>query len=432
MKRRTFFFACAGFVAPTLAPRRVAAADRLVLGVIGFRGRGKGLLRGFMEMPEIEVATVCEIDRSVLEAGAAEVEKARGRRPDAVVDFRRILEDRSIDAIVLGTPDHWHAIPSILACQAGKHVYVEKPASHNIHEGERMVAAARKHRRVVQVGCQSRSGRHFAEALDYIRSGALGRVALARAWESAKQKPIGYPADTDVPPGVDYDLWLGPAPKRPFNPARFHGSWRWFFDYGTGDLGNDGVHLIDYARRGLAAAFEGEKRALPDWPTAVSASGGKFVFDDAEEWPDTLIATWDYPGASLVYEMRIWNGYPFEGEPEGAAVYGTEGYVVIGNRSWRAFGPKGEKLELGGASPNDEHDAAHKRNFLDSIRGLAKPSFDIAQGHVTSSLCHMANTAWRVGRKLRFDPEAGRYIGDPEADRHLTREYRRPWTLPDV
>src|SRR5438093_1505695 len=141
MKRRTFFFACAGFVAPTLAPRRVAAADRLVLGVIGLRGRGKGLLRGFMEMPEIEVATVCDVDRSVLEAGAAEVEKARGRRPDAVVDFRRILEDRSIDAIVLGTPDHWHAIPSILACQAGKHVYVEKPASHNIHEGERMVAA---------------------------------------------------------------------------------------------------------------------------------------------------------------------------------------------------------------------------------------------------------------------------------------------------
>jgi len=432
MKRRAFFFACAGLPSAVLPLRRVAAADRVVLGVIGFRSRGRSLLRGFMGMDGVEVAAVCDVDQTVLEAGAAEVEKARGRRPAAFVDFRRILENRSIDAIVLGTPDHWHAIPTILACQAGKHVYVEKPASHNIREGERMIAAARKHRRIVLVGCQSRSGRHFAEAIEYIRSGALGRVALARAWESAKQRPIGYPADAEAPSGVDYDLWLGPAPKRPFNPARFHGSWRWFFDYGTGDLGNDGVHRIDYARRALAAAFEAEKRTLPDWPTAVAASGGKFVFDDAEEWPDTMVATWDYPGATLVYEMRIWNGYPLEGESEGAAVYGTEGYVIIGNASWLAFGPKGEKLEVGTASSNAEHDVAHKRNFVDAIRGLAQPSLDIAQGHVTSSLCHMANTAWRVGRKLRFDPGAGRYVGDAEADRHLAREYRKPWTLPEV
>jgi predicted dehydrogenase len=431
MKRRTFFFAVAGAGFRPL-PRRVAAAEHLTLGVIGFRGRGRSLLRGFLAMPEVDVAAVCDVDGAVLEAGAAEVERARARRPKALADFRRILDDRSIDAIVLGTPDHWHAIPTILACQAGKHVYVEKPASHNIHEGERMIAAARKHRRIVQVGCQSRSGRHFAEAVEYIRSGVLGRVALARAWESSKQKPIGYPADGGPPAGVDYDLWLGPAPKRPFNPARFHGSWRWFFDYGTGDLGNDGVHRLDYARRALTAAFEAEKRTIPDWPTAVAASGGKFVFDDAQEWPDTLMATWDYPGAALVYDMRVWNDYPFEAESEGAAVYGTEGYVVIGNQSWRAFGPKGEKLEAGTASPGTQHDEAHKRNFVDSIRGLAKPSFDIAQGHVTSSLCHMANTAWRVGRKLRFDPSVGRYIGDPEADRHLTREYRKPWTLPEV
>ena len=412
--------------------RSVPASRKLVIGAVGLRGRGGKLLAGFLERPDIEVAAVCDVDSAVLDRSCATVEKARGRRPEAVADFRRILDNREIDAVMLGTPDHWHAIPTILACQAGKHVYVEKPASYNISEGERMVAAARKHRRVVQVGCQSRSGRHFAEAMEYIRTGALGRVALARAWESSRQSPIGYPKDTAPPPGVDYDLWLGPAPKRPFNPARFHSSWRWFFDYGTGDLGNDGVHRLDYARRALSAAFEGEKRVLPDWPVAVSASGGKLVFDDAQEWPDTLVAVWDYPGASLIYEMRVSNQYPFEGEEEGAAVYGTQGYVVIGNRAWRAYGPKGEKLDAGTSSPSAEHDTAHKQNFVEAIRDGAKLNFDIADGHVTSSICHMANTAWRVGRKLRFDPRAGRYQGDPEADRHLTRDYREPWVLPKV
>jgi predicted dehydrogenase len=431
--RRTFLFACAGLGARSMVrARSVPASQKVVIGVIGLRGRGAGLLAGFLERTDVEVAAICDVDGAVLERASATVEKARGGRPAGVVDFRRILDLRAVDAVVLGTPDHWHAIQTVFACQAGKHVYVEKPASYNIGEGERMLAAARKHRRVVQVGCQSRSGRHFAEALAYIRTGVLGRVALARAWESSPQNPIGYPKDSAPPPGVDYDLWLGPAPKRPFNPARFHGSWRWFFDYGTGDLGNDGVHRLDYARRALGAAFEAEKRTLPDWPAAVSASGGKLVFDDAQEWPDTMVAVWDYPGASLVYEMRVWNRYPFEGEAEGAAVYGTEGYVVIGNTAWRAFGPKGEKLDAGTASPNSQHDAEHKRNFVEAIRDGAEPNFDIAAGHVTSSLCHMANTAWRVGRKLRFDPRSGRYDGDPEADRHLTRDYRAPWVLPEV
>ncbi len=435
LNRRSFLKGVAGVAlgaGPLLRAGPVSPSEKITIGMVGFRGRGGSLLGGFLELPDVDVASVCDVDEGVLSRGVATVERARGKRPAAVKDYRKILDDASVDAIVLGTPDHWHAIPAVHACQAGKHVYVEKPASHNIHEGEVMLRAARKFKRIVQVGCQSRSGRHFAEAMEYIRSGALGKVTFARAWESSRQGSIGYPQDSDPPPGVDYDRWLGPAPKRPFNRARFHGSWRWFFDYGTGDLGNDGVHRIDYARRALEAALEAQGKKLPDWPTAVSSSGGKFVFDDAQEWPDSLHVSWEYPGATMVYEMRIWSGYPFEGEHEGAAVYGTNGYVVIGNRRWRAFGPRGESLDRGTASDNGQHDPAHKRNFLECIKTGKLPNFDIHQGHISSSLCHLGNTAWRVGRKLLYDPEKKRYKNDPEADGFLTRDYRKPYVLPEV
>jgi predicted dehydrogenase len=436
--RRGFFRqSAAGAVAglTVLAPAagKAPAGERVNVACMGVRGRGRSLTLGFATMNTVTVTHLCDVDSTVLPSLAKEVaERQGGRAPKLVKDFRELLEDRTLDALVIGTPDHWHAIPTVLACQAGKHVYVEKPASHNIREGQVMLKAARKYNRIVQVGCQSRSGKHFAEAMAYIRSGALGKVTFARAWESARQGPIGFPKDSDPPAGVDYDLWLGPAPLRPFNRARFHGSWRWFFDYGTGDLGNDGVHRIDYARRALAAAFEAQGQKLPDWPTAVAASGGKYVFDDAQEWPDTLLVTWDFPGATMVYEMRVWNGYPFEGESEGAAVYGTNGYVVIGNTRWRAFGARGEPLDQGTASPGGQHDAAHKQNFIDCIKSGGLPNFDIAEGHISSSFCHMGNTAWRVGRKLRFDAETQTYIGDEEANRFLTREYRKPFVLPEV
>ncbi len=268
-------------------------------------------------MPEVRVKTICDVDTRLFDEAAAGVDDRQRHRPDAETDFRRLLDDRDIDAIVMGTPTHWHAIPTVLACQAGKQVYVEKPAGHNIAEGRAMLAAARKHNRVVQVGIQSRSGLNYEEACAYVRNGALGKVVFAKAWESARQKGIGYPPDEVAPDGVDYDMWLGPAPKRAFNRNRFHGSWRWFFDYGTGDLGNDGVHRVDYAWRGLAAAFEAMGKTLPGWPTAVSAAGGKFFFDDAQEWPDTLVVTWDYPGATLMYEMRNWQPTPLDGEAEG-------------------------------------------------------------------------------------------------------------------
>ncbi len=435
MDRRSFLksSAMAGAVAAAPGLRRVAGSpnEKFRVACMGVRGRGRRLLYDFAAMPEVEVVTICDVDTRLFDERVKAVEERQGVRPATETDFRRLLDDKSIDAIVMGTPTHWHAIPTILACQAGKHVYVEKPASHNMKEGQAMIRAARKYDRVVQVGIQSRSGRNYEEACDYIRTGVLGKVMFAKGWESARQKSIGFPPDGSPPPGVDYDMWLGPAPERPFNPMRFHSNWRWFFDYGCGDLGNDGVHRTDYARRGLAAGFEGQGKKLPDWPSAVATSGGKYFFDDAQEWPDTLIVTWDYPGATLMYEMRLWSRPPLEGYAEGAAIYGENGYVIIGNGGWRAHGPKGEVIKTGGSLKADD-DVRHKRDFLRVIRDGGRPACDIEIGHVASGLVHLGNAAWRLDRKLHFDAAKQEFPGDREANQLLGRSYRKQWPLPKV
>ena len=427
MKRRHFVGSLAAAAAAG------AADEKYTIACVGVRGRAGHLLRGFAEMPDVEIAMLCDIDSRQFPAAIKAVTDRGRKAPRLEKDFRRALDDKSIDAVVIGTPDHWHAIPAILACQAGKHVYVEKPCSHNVREGQAMIAAARKHNRVMQVGIQSRSGQHFAEAMEYIRTGALGKVVFARAWETARQSAVPRQPDTEPPEGVDYDMWLGPAPKRPFNPARFHSNWRWFFDYGTGDLGNDGVHRLDYARRGLEAALSAQGRALPEWPSAVSAAGGKLFFDDAQEFPDTLMVTWEYGGtAMLVYEMRIWTPNMLEGEEEGAMIYGEHGAVLIGNRHWRAIGRDGKVMHPGTASENDQHDPAHKRDFLTAIRTGKRPACDIHIGHVSSSLTHLGNIAWRVNRKLQFEAATQSFVGDAEANALLGRSYRAPWALPSV
>jgi predicted dehydrogenase len=413
---------------------RAGANDTVVLAVLGVRGRAGSLMRDFATMEGTRIKTLVDIDARLFDKAVTEVEERQGTRPATVHgDFRRVLDDKEIDALVVGTPDHWHAIPTILGCQAGKHVYVEKPDAHNIREGRLMVAAARKYDRVVQMGVQSRSGAHFAEAIDYLRGGAIGRALYARAWESARQGSIGKPADAPVPAGVDYDTWLGPAPERPFNPVRFHGNWRWFFDYGTGDLGNDGVHRLDMARRGLEAALIAQGGAPLGMPTVASATGGKRYFDDLQEFPDTLFVSLDYPDqkATILYEMRVWTPYPLDGESEGAAIFGDKGYVVIGNTRWRGFSPDG-KVVAEGASPGGQHESAHKRNFLDCLKSGARPNCDIAIGHATSVLCHLGNIAWRVGRTVRFDPATETILDDPEANALRERSYRKPWVLGDA
>jgi len=317
---------------------------------------------------------------------------------------------------------------------AGKDVYVEKPDGHNIEEGRRMVAAAKKHKRIIQLGTQSRTSSYFLEAMDYIRSGKLGRCLVAKAWESGKQGSIGHPPDSDPPEGIDYDMWLGPAPKRPFNRRRFHGDWRWFFDYGTGDLGNDGVHRLDIARWALSTAAEAQGEAPLGLPSAICASGGKWYFDDDQEWPDTLQVTYEYagkPGKILTYEMRLWNPYPYAGLGEGAIVYGDKGYIVIGNPGWNAYDPKHNVVAKGSG---DNSGRTHIQNFVDCVKSRKKPNADLETvGHISSVMCHAGNISWRVGRKVVLDPNTETFIGDDEANRLRTRpEYRKPWILPEV
>jgi predicted dehydrogenase len=423
--------AAAGSHQPQQAAAQAAPNDRVAVCVAGVRGRGSALLSTFASLPTAEVKYVCDIDETVLHSRAAEVTSLTGRRPQTIKDFRRALDDKAVDALVLGTPDHWHAIPTILACQAGKDVYVEKPDGHNILESRTMVAAAKKYGRVVQLGTQARSGQHLRSAMQYLAAGNIGRALFAKAWESARQGSIGRPPDGNPPPTVDYDFWLGPAPKRPFNPVRFHGNWRWFFDYGTGDLGNDGVHRLDIARWALETAVAARNEPPLGFPRSVTAVGGKYYFDDAQEWPDTLIVSYDYSGRVLTYEMRVWSPYPLEGESEGAAVFGDEGYVVIGNGRWRAFDRKGKLVKEQAGGYND---AGHAQNFIDCMASRAKPAADLETvGHASSMLCHLGNVAWRVGRTVKYDPASGTFPGDDAANGYLTRpEYRAPWVLPEI
>ena len=408
-----------------------SANDRVTVCVMGVRGRGGSLLTTFTSLPDVDIKYVCDLDENVLNARTAQVEAKRGRKPQAIKDYRTALDDKSVDAIISGCPDHWHALPTIHACQAGKDVYVEKPDGHNVMEGRTMVAAAGKYQRVTQMGTQGRSGLHHRRAIDYIASGKLGKVRFAKAWESSRQGPVGPVPDSEPPSSVDYNNWLGPAPVRPFNRFRFHGNWRWFFDYGTGDLGNDGVHRLDIARWALETAVAAQGETIPSVPRAVSAHGGKYYFDDMQEFPDTLMVTYDYPGYVLTYEMRIWNRYPLHGESEGAAVYGDAGYVVIGNRGWHAYDERGKEVI---SETGTDNSIGHARDFVDCMRSREKCRADLETvGHPSSLLCHLGNAAWRAGRTLKFDPETYTIRDDPDANQFLARaEYRKPWVLPSL
>ncbi|MCA9178565.1 MAG: Gfo/Idh/MocA family oxidoreductase [Planctomycetales bacterium] len=432
MKRRTFLITAAGGMLAA-GTGRAAPSERVRVGVVGAGGRALSLNRTFADHPEVEIVCIADLDPRRLPTAVTEVESRQGKAPRTTGDFRTLIDDPSIDALVVGTPDHWHALPTILACQAGKDVYVEKPDSHNIIEGMRMVAAMKKHRRIVQMGSQHRSTERLQSALEYIRSGALGRCMVAKAWESTKQGNIGRPADSDPPAGVDYDMWLGSAPKRPFNPRRFHGHWRWFYDYGTGDLGNDGVHRLDMAFAALNAACEAQGDPACVLPTRISAVGRKQYFDDMQEFPDTLQVAYEYASErpkTLTYEMRLWAPYQFMGESEGSAVFGDKAYIVIGNNRWRVYDRSGLVKEAGG----DSHEKPHVANFIECIKSRQRPYCDLETvGHPASVLCHAGNISARLGRDLMMDPATETFVDDDEANALRGRpEWRKPWVLPEV
>ncbi len=311
-------------------------------------------------------------------------------------------------------PDHWHALLTVLACQAGKDVYVEKPASHNMVEGRRMVEAARKYKRIVQLGTQWRSTPHVGDAVARVRGGEIGKVGMARAWIHQARKNIGHGQPGSVPAGIDYAMWQGPAPDRPFYPNRFHYNWHWFWHWGTGELGNNGVHGVDIARWGLGA----------DAPITVSSGGGKYVFDDDQEVPDTQTVTWEFPGACLAWEHRMWSKHPTEKSGFGVAFYGDKGTMIIDDHGWRI--EEGNGLE---AKRTAEGQAEHVKNFLECVKSREKPNAEIEIGHLSTRLCHLGNIAYRTGKKLAFDA-ATESFHDAAADALLSREYSSRFAMP--
>ncbi len=418
INRRYFLMAGAAQIAGARPGR--AAYKNVTVAFMGVRGQGRSLVRSFASLADVDIAYLCDVDGHVLEPAAKIVEEKKGKRPKLAGDIRRVLEDKSVDAIVIATPDHWHAPATILACEAGKDVYVEKPPSHNVREGRLMVEAARRHKRIVQVGTQSRSRPSTRRAIEYVRSGKIGRVIAAKAWNIQLRENIGRRADGPVPQGVDYDAWLGPAPYLPFNENRFHYKWHWHWSFGTGDIGNDGIHQIDVARWALGV----------DYPTEISGMGAKLFFDDDQQTPDTMNLTYRYPGKAMTFEMRTWNPYRLEGVDNGVAVYGTSGYVHIGRwggaNGFKVFDEK-DKLVL--EDLKNEPDS-HPRNFIDSIRTRRPPNAEIEIGHLSALHCHLGNIVARTGRNLKFDAKTESIAGDADAGRYIRREYRKHWGTP--
>jgi predicted dehydrogenase len=346
-----------------------------------------------------------------------------------VTDLRRILDDRDIDAVVIAAPDHWHAPAAILACEAGKHVYVEKPCSHNFRESQLLLAAARRNKVVVQHGTQQRSRKFTKNAIQMIHEGAIGDVLVAKAWNVQRRRDIGHARPAAVPPGVDYDMWVGPAEMVPFQPNRFHTDWHWWYNFGTGDIGNDGCHEIDYARWGLG---------VDSLPTKISTVGGKYFFNDDQQFPDTATCVFEYPSVAedlsprqLVFEMRLWSkNYPYNCD-SGVEFLGTKGRMMLSKRG-KLLVVDDDNNTIRDDKADDELGWAHFDNFVSAIRNGERPNADIEEGYRSVALIHLANISLRVGRSLEFSPVTCEVDGDPEANQLLSRAYRRGghWAIP--
>ncbi len=414
----------AAFGALAAARRAVAASDKINVVLMGVRGRGKSLTKAFCDQPDVNITHVCDIDQNVV-ADAFQIIEASGRpKPPLVADIRRCLEDKSVDAVVMGTPIHWHAPGTILACDAGKDVYVEKPISHNIREGRLMVDAARRNRRIVQAGTQLPSLPVTDAFQNYVQSGQLGRILMAKVWNVQLRRNIGHKEDEPVPPGIDYDIWTGPLPAMPFNRNRFHSTVNWHWHYGVGDIGNDGVHQLDMARRALGVT-------LPD---RVTGMGRKMYFDDDQQTPDTMNLTYEFGDKLISFEQRLWNPYGMEGTDNGVAIYGDRGVAQIGRFRGHTFGFRVFD-DKNAVIHQQEHgtssiDAPHARNFLDCIRSRKAPKVEIEEGHWATALAHLGNIVARTGRPIRFDPKTETVTGDKEANALVRRQYRQHWSTP--
>ncbi|MDB5351715.1 MAG: oxidoreductase domain protein [Planctomycetota bacterium] len=420
MDRRHFLGAAATGLTATLSPRIVHAGshranDTIVVAVMGTGGRGMDHTREFSALPGVEVAYVCDVDANRV-GKAADVLKSAGKgAPKAVGDFRRILDDKSVDAIVVATCNHWHAPAAILACEAGKHVYVEKPCSHNPREGELLVSAARKNSRVVQMGNQRRSWPKLIEGIEAVRAGVIGRAYLGQSFYIATRPTIGHGRELPVPEGLDFELWQGPAPRRPYRENILHYNWHWFWHWGNGELGNNGIHMIDLCRWGLGV----------DFPTRVTSSGGRYHFQDDQETPDTHCVAFDFEGRkTITWEGLSCNEFRPGGPGSEVVFYGDGGSLSISGGGYTIRDLKGTTIKtVAGAGGDSEHQS----NFLAAIRDGTKANSEIGEGHKSTLLCHLGNIAHRTGRTLRCDPKDGHILDDVAASAYWSREYAKGW-----
>jgi predicted dehydrogenase len=402
-------------------------AEKVVVGVMGLNGRGIVLARGLARMATVEVASLCDVDATVLAKGVAEVGALQTRAARGVADFRRMLDDKNLDAVVIAAPDHWHAPATILALQAGKHVYLEKPAGHNSREGELLVQAQQKHRKLVQLGIQRRSDPRLTEAVQAIREGAIGVPYLGRAWYANTRGTIGKGKAAPVPAGLDYELWQGPALRTPFRDNLIHYNWHWFQRWGTGEINNNGTHEIDVCRWALGV----------DYPTAVLSTGGRYHFQDDWEFPDTQEATFEFAGGkTIIWQGQSCNGMPCYGRARGSLILGTTGSMILDQNGYAVYDPKGKLIRevtaQSGADPvntsaDDGLTALHLANFAEAVRTGARLTAPIDDGVRTNLLCHLGNIAQQTGRKLRTDPASGRVLGDAEAMKLWERAYAPGW-----
>lgn len=432
MERRDFIKgSAAAAVGLSLAPARVLGAnDRIVAGFIGVGRQGQSNMNSFLKAENVTIAAVCDVYEPNLEKAAA----TAGASAAKIKDFRRILDNKDINAVVISSPDHWHAYQTVAACQAGKDVYVEKPICVAVEEGRTMVEAARRYDRVVQAGTQQRSGVHFQKAVELVRSGRLGKISVVRTWNVGNQSPdgIGNPPDGDPPAGLDWDMWLGPAPKRPFNPNRFgvhptsYSFFRWFWDYAGGMMTDWGIHLLDIVQWAMDV----------DGPQAVTASGGKLFLKDNRETPDTLQVTYEYPGWIAMYENRELNANPLLGKTYGILFHGTEGTLFVDRAGYelipetRGRGAEAVKRTEPVSDKNsNNHGVAHFANFVECVRSRKRPVCDIEIGHRSTTTCLLGNVAYRSRQRIEWDAKAEKITNAADARKYLSRDYRKPWKL---
>jgi predicted dehydrogenase len=403
------------------APAASAPSNRVRVGVMGVshnavfgEGRGTHLAKTLVTLPGVEVAYVCDVDETFVAKAVDDLSRKQSKPPQGVKDFRRILDDKSIDAIVIATPDHWHTPAAILACAAGKHVYVEKPCCQNAREGEWLLQAARKYDRHVQHGTQRRTWPGVIEAIEKLRSGAIGRVIEAKAWYFNARKTIGHGKPADVPATFNWDLWQGPAPRRPYQDNLAPYNWHWFWHWGTGELGNNGVHMLDVARWGLGV----------DRPVRVTSGGGKYRYEDDQQTPDTQNVSLDFDGRrTITWENRSWAAQTPNDPTYDVAFYGENGSLLVRANGYAIYDLKGKQVsEIKGKGD----DASHLQNFLSAVRGEGKLNAEIAEGVASATLCHLGNIAYRTGHTLHLD-EQGKITNDAEAENLWGREYQPGW-----